>query len=55
MLDDGRTFRIVEVFWTPQDLTAHLAERGWRADRHETADGAFRHGSVDRAGGHRSP
>lgn len=55
MLDDGRALRIVEAFWAPDDLTAHLAERGWRAEVPGTADGAFLHGSIDRAGGHRSP
>lgn len=55
VLDDGRTFRIVKVFWAPDDLTAHLAERGWRADLHETANGAFLYGPVDRTGGHPSP
>jgi SAM-dependent methyltransferase len=30
-LDDGRTFRIVKVFWEPDALAARLAALGWEA------------------------
>ena len=32
LLDDGRTFRIVKVFWEPAKLTARLAGCGFAAD-----------------------
>lgn len=28
-LNDGRTFRIVKIFYEPVDLSARLAARGW--------------------------
>jgi demethylmenaquinone methyltransferase/2-methoxy-6-polyprenyl-1,4-benzoquinol methylase len=32
LLDDGRTFRIVKVFWEPASLAARLAQAGFVAD-----------------------
>jgi demethylmenaquinone methyltransferase/2-methoxy-6-polyprenyl-1,4-benzoquinol methylase len=31
-LDDGRTFRIVKVFWEPDTLAARTAALGWRSE-----------------------
>ena len=36
-LDDGREYRIVKVFWTPEALTARLAASGFSADLQSTA------------------
>jgi demethylmenaquinone methyltransferase/2-methoxy-6-polyprenyl-1,4-benzoquinol methylase len=36
-LNDGRTFRIVKIFYEPTDLAARLAELGWTADVRMTA------------------
>jgi 2-polyprenyl-3-methyl-5-hydroxy-6-metoxy-1,4-benzoquinol methylase len=33
-LPDGRTFRVVKVFWEPDDLRARLSDLGWRAEIH---------------------
>jgi SAM-dependent methyltransferase len=46
-LADGRTYDIVKVYWTPEDLTARLAELGWAAEL-RFAGGLFLHGSVVR-------
>jgi len=35
-LDDGREFRIVKVFWTPEALTTRLGECGFAADLRQT-------------------
>ena len=35
-LNDGRAYRIVKVFYTPERLNAALAAVGWRADLHAT-------------------
>lgn len=35
-LNDGRAYRIVKVFYTPQRLNAALAAVGWLADLHAT-------------------
>ena len=35
-LNDGRAYRIVKVFYTPQRLNGALAAVGWRADLHAT-------------------
>lgn len=44
-LDDGREFRIVKVFWTPEALTARLAQCGFDAELRQTAR-YFIYGSV---------
>jgi demethylmenaquinone methyltransferase/2-methoxy-6-polyprenyl-1,4-benzoquinol methylase len=44
-LDDGREYRIVKVFWTPEALAARLAASGFAADLHATAR-YFVYGSV---------
>jgi demethylmenaquinone methyltransferase/2-methoxy-6-polyprenyl-1,4-benzoquinol methylase len=44
-LDDGREYRIVKVFWTPEALAARLAASGFSADLHATAR-YFVYGSV---------
>jgi hypothetical protein len=31
---DGRTFRVVKVFWEPDDLRSALSELGWQAEVH---------------------
>jgi ubiquinone/menaquinone biosynthesis C-methylase UbiE len=36
-LNDGRTFRIVKVFYRPDDLQEHLMELGWQADLRTTS------------------
>jgi demethylmenaquinone methyltransferase/2-methoxy-6-polyprenyl-1,4-benzoquinol methylase len=46
-LVDGRTFDIVKVYWSPEDLTARLAPLGWRADLRFTGE-LFLYGSVVR-------
>jgi demethylmenaquinone methyltransferase/2-methoxy-6-polyprenyl-1,4-benzoquinol methylase len=33
-LPDGRTFRVVKVFWEPDDLRVALRDLGWRAEIH---------------------
>jgi demethylmenaquinone methyltransferase/2-methoxy-6-polyprenyl-1,4-benzoquinol methylase len=40
LLNDGRQYRVVKLFYTPQELTARLAGLGWSADIRE-ADGQF--------------
>ena len=44
-LSDGRRFTIVKRFWTPDELTADLADLGWQAEV-TTTDWAFLHGSA---------
>jgi demethylmenaquinone methyltransferase/2-methoxy-6-polyprenyl-1,4-benzoquinol methylase len=44
-LDDGREFRIVKVFWTPEALTARLGASGFVADLRQTPR-YFIYGSV---------
>jgi demethylmenaquinone methyltransferase/2-methoxy-6-polyprenyl-1,4-benzoquinol methylase len=44
-LDDGATFRIVKVFWTPEALALRLAPLGLRAELRQTAR-YFIHGPV---------
>lgn len=46
-LDDGRTFRIVKVFWDPGTLAARLAPLGWQATLARTPR-YFVHGTVRR-------
>ena len=48
-LDDGRTFRIVKVFWEPERLAARLAPLGFRSALTRTPR-YFVHGRVWRAG-----
>ena len=31
-LSDGRVYRVIKVFWTPDELAARLAALGWHAD-----------------------
>ena len=47
-LDDGRTFRIVKVFWEPEALAARLTPLGWRAALSRTPR-YFVHGTLTRA------
>jgi demethylmenaquinone methyltransferase/2-methoxy-6-polyprenyl-1,4-benzoquinol methylase len=47
-LDDGRTFRIVKLFWEPDTLAARLAPLGWRAALARTPR-YFVHGTLTRA------
>ncbi len=48
VLNDGRAFRIVKVFYDPERLTACLAARGW--DAHiETTGSFFLYGTATRA------
>jgi SAM-dependent methyltransferase len=47
-LDDGRTFRIVKVFWEPETLAARLAALGWTASLARTPR-YFVHGTARRA------
>ena len=47
-LNDGRSFQIVKVYWTPPELEARLASIGWRAAVRET-DWAFVYGYGARA------
>jgi len=46
-LADGRTFDIVKVYWSPEDLRERLAPLGWSADL-RVAAGLFLYGSVVR-------
>jgi SAM-dependent methyltransferase len=46
-LADGRTFDIVKVYWSPEDLEERLAPLGWSADL-RVAAGLFLYGSVVR-------
>ncbi len=48
-LNDGRTFRIVKVFYRPDDLQARLAELGWGAQI-ETTPTFFLYGQATRRG-----
>jgi demethylmenaquinone methyltransferase/2-methoxy-6-polyprenyl-1,4-benzoquinol methylase len=45
-LDDGRTYDIVKVYWTPAELRDRLAPLGWRAELRMSE--FFLHGSVVR-------
>ncbi len=45
-LDDGSTYRIVKMFWTPATLAARLAPLGFRAELAQT-DRYFIHGPVN--------
>jgi demethylmenaquinone methyltransferase/2-methoxy-6-polyprenyl-1,4-benzoquinol methylase len=47
-LDDGSTWRVVKVFWTPASLDAALAEVGWRAAMTQTPR-FFVHGAAEPA------
>ena len=47
-LNDGRTFEIVKVFYSPRPLTAQLEPLGWRADLRVT-DNFFIYGTVSPA------
>ena len=33
-LDDGRTFRVVKVFWNAEELRSTLAAMGWEVEVH---------------------
>jgi demethylmenaquinone methyltransferase/2-methoxy-6-polyprenyl-1,4-benzoquinol methylase len=48
LLNDGREFRAVKVFWEPADLQQGLAEIGWAITVHET-EWAFIYGAGGRA------
>ena len=47
-LNDGREFRIVKIFYRPDDLAARLAALGWRAAIGQTQN-YFIHGRVSRS------
>lgn len=46
-LNDGRTFRIVKLFYEPDSLAARLRRLGWRAQMQRT-EHYFIHGSASR-------
>ncbi|MGH7050495.1 MAG: class I SAM-dependent methyltransferase [Acetobacteraceae bacterium] len=46
-LNDGRTFRIVKLFYEPDLLAARLRQLGWRAEMHRT-ENYFIYGSAER-------
>src|SRR5687768_3626479 len=50
-LPDGRTFRVVKVFWSPEDLRSTLGAIGW--DVEIQTEGPFFWGQAQRA--HREP
>jgi SAM-dependent methyltransferase len=37
-LNDGREYRVVKLFYTPEDLTTRLAELGWAAEIHQASN-----------------
>ena len=47
LLDDGRAFQVVKVFWEPEALAARLRPLGWRAALGRTPR-YFVHGMVQR-------
>lgn len=47
-LNDGREFRIVKLYYEPDELSARLRALGWRADVHTTPT-YFLYGSAGRA------
>ncbi len=49
-LNDGREFRIVKIFYRPEDLRAQLAALGFRAQVRQTAN-YFLYGQAERARG----
>ena len=44
-LNDGRKFRIVKLFYRPEELTAKLSTLGWRAEIRQT-EHYFIHGQA---------
>lgn len=50
-LNDGREFRIVKVFYRPEELATRLGERGWQADIAAAANGLLFYGSARPARG----
>jgi hypothetical protein len=48
-LNDGQEFRIVKVFYTPEELAQKLAVLGWRFDVQSTAN-YFLYGWGERLG-----
>ncbi len=46
-LNDGRTYRIVKLFYEPDSLAARLGQFGWRAEMHRT-ECYFIYGSAER-------
>lgn len=46
-LNDGRTFRVVKIFYDPADLQVRLEALGWRA-RVRSSGRFFLHGTADR-------
>jgi len=43
-LSDGREFRIVKRFWTPEGLARRVRPHGFELELHETANGQFLYG-----------
>jgi len=46
-LNDGREFRIVKLFYRPEELAAKLSRLGWRAEVRQT-EHYFIHGHASR-------